>query len=196
MSSVGIREAQRIETRARIFDIALAEISRTGLAKADVSSIVAGAGVARGTFYFHFPTKEHILVELERKEEVAVVAELESAGKRSNDLEVLLRKLVDHVVAAEERLGPRLFRDMLGLHFSPTRPLDVELQTHPLADFVIAVFRDAQAAGEVNHDADAGELAVIFLTGLFALLSTTEAKGRTAILDRYVKTIVKGMEIR
>lgn len=196
MSNVGGREAQRIETRARIFDVALAEIDRSGLARADISSIVAAAGVARGTFYFHFPTKEHILVELERNEEVRIVAELESAGKRDNDLGALLRKLVDHVLAAEERLGPKVFRDMLGLHFSSTRPLDDELPAHPLANFVIAVLRDAQAAGEVHHDADAGELAVIFLTGLFALLSTAEAQTRTAILDRYVKTIVNGMETR
>jgi AcrR family transcriptional regulator len=196
MSTVGMREAQRIETRTRLFDVAVAEIGRSGLARADVSSIVAAAGVARGTFYFHFPTKEHILAELERNEEVRIVAKLESAGRRSNDLGALLRKLVDHVVAVEERLGPTVFRDMLSLHFSPTRPLDVELQAHPLADFVIAAVRDAQAAGEVDQDADAGELAVIFLTGLFALLSTTDAGGRIAILDRYVKTIVNGMEIR
>ena len=33
---------------------------------ADVSTIAAAVGVARGTFYFHFPTKEHVVVEAER----------------------------------------------------------------------------------------------------------------------------------
>jgi len=196
MSTVGVREAQRIETRARIFDVAVAEIGRSGLAKADVSSIVTAAGVARGTFYFHFPTKEHVLVELELIEEDRIVAALESAAKKSDDLESLLRKLVEYVLDAEKQLGPTVFRDMLGLHFSATRPLDDELQRHPLADFVIAVIRDAQAAGDVHEDADAGALAVIFLTGLFALLSTAEAEVRTAILDRYITTIVHGMETR
>lgn len=196
MTTLGVREAQRIETRARIFEVAVAEIGRAGLAGADVSAIVAAAGVARGTFYFHFPTKEHVLVELELIEEDRIVAALESANKRPKNIEDLLRKLVRHVLDAEKRLGSIVFRDMLALHFSSSRPLDDELQRHPLAEFVIAVLADAKASGDVRPDADAGELGVIFLTGLFALLSTAEAEVRTAILDRYVKTIVEGMETR
>lgn len=48
---------------------AIAEFARAGMAEADVSAIVAAAGVAHGTFFFHFPTKEHVLLELERREE-------------------------------------------------------------------------------------------------------------------------------
>ena len=51
----GAREARRLETRARLYDAALDEISRRGLAAADVSAIAAAASVVRGTFYFHFP---------------------------------------------------------------------------------------------------------------------------------------------
>lgn len=193
MSTVGVREAQRLETRARLFDAAVAEITRSGLAGADISAIVAAAGVARGTFYFHFPTKEHVVVELERNEEARIVAELDS---QIEDLSSLLTQLVRNVLDAEKRLGPVVFRDMLGLHFSSSRPLDDALGEHPLAEFVIAAIAEAQAAGHVQRDADAGELGVIFMTGLFALLSTADSQARAAILDRYVKTIVQGMEIR
>ena len=49
-----------------------------------------------------------------------------------------------------------------------------------------------------SHDADPGELAVIFLTGLFALLviGATASPERATLLDRYVMTIVRGMEER
>ena len=189
---VGVREAQRRQTRARVFDAAVAEFGRSGLAGADVAAIAAAAGVARGTFYFHFPTKEHVLVELERAEEAKIVATLDTRTAAPDDLLSLLRLLVGHVLAAEERLGPKVFRDMLGLHFSATRPVEHELDEHPLAGFLIAAIADAQAAGRVSRDADPGELGVIFLTGLFALLAT----GATASLDRYVLTIVQGMEER
>ena len=72
----------------------------------------------RGTFYFHFPTKEHVLVELERNEEIRIVAELTLAQTEPDDLVSVLSLLVRHVVTAERRLGPVVFRDMLGLHFS------------------------------------------------------------------------------
>ncbi len=75
-STLNARDAQRLETRTRLFDAAVAEIGRAGLAGADVSTIAAAAGVARGTFYFHFPTKEHVVVEAERGEEAKIVARL------------------------------------------------------------------------------------------------------------------------
>jgi hypothetical protein len=89
-----------------------------------------------------------------------------------------------------------VFRDMLGLHFSPARPVEDELGQHPLAQFVIGVIGQAQAAGRVPQDANASELGVIFLTGLFALLATgiSASRARTALLDRYVTTLVRGME--
>jgi AcrR family transcriptional regulator len=194
MTVVGGREAQRLETRARLFDAAVAEISRSGLARADVGAIVTAAGVARGTFYFHFPTKEHVVVDLERAEEAKIVAKLEKTGPSPNDLAALFTAVVDHVLEAENRLGPVIFRDMLGLHFSSTRPLDDELLGHPLAEYVIAAITHAQGAGRVASDADPGELGVIFMTGLFALLSTASPDARAALLDRYVKTISRGLE--
>lgn len=191
------RDAQRLQTRGRVFEAAVTEIGQSGLAGADVAAIAAAAGVARGTFYFHFPTKEHVLVELERAEEVKIVAKLD-ARTENPDLMSVLTQLVRQVLAAERRLGPVVFRDMLGLHFSATRPVEDQLVEHPLAEFVIGVIARAQIAGRVTGDADPAELGVIFLTGLFALLATgvTASRARTALLDRYVTTVVRGMEER
>jgi AcrR family transcriptional regulator len=195
---VGIREAQRLETRARVFDAAVTEIGRSGLAGADVSTIARAAGVVRGTFYFHFPTKEHVLVELERAEEAKIVEKLGKQTTSPDDLASMLAGLVRQVLTAERRLGPVTFRDMLGLHFSPTRPVEDALGEHPLAEFVIAAIAEAQAEGRVRRDADPRELGVIFMTGLFALLVVAgpASRARTALLDRYVMTIVEGMETR
>src|ERR1700722_12089835 len=121
---LGVREAQQLAPRARVFDAALAEIGRSGLAGADVAAIAAAAGVVRGTFYFHFPTKEHVLVELERAEEAKIVAKLAADTREPGDLLSMLTLLVRQVLAAEERLGPVVFRDMLGLHFSAARPVE------------------------------------------------------------------------
>jgi AcrR family transcriptional regulator len=185
----GVRQVRRRETRARLLDAALAEISRRGIAAADVSAIAAAAGVVRGTFYFHFPTKEHVLIEVERNEETRIIRELGEAG---GDLSSVLSQLVDHVLDAERRLGAAVFRDMLGLHFSSTGPVDDELTHHPLAEFLMSLFVRAQDAGDVSPDADPQELGLFFLTGLFALLAT--GAHDAALLRRYVTTIVKGME--
>jgi AcrR family transcriptional regulator len=194
----GIRQVRMLETRGRLFDAALAEIDRSGLAGADVTAIAGAAGVVRGTFYFHFPTKEHVLVELERNEETRIVAEVDAAQTDTDDLASVLSLLVRHVVAAEHRLGPVVFREMLALHFSANRPVEDEVSEHPLAEFVIAAVTTAQQAGRVPTDSDANELGVFFLTGLFALLATGAHASATAdaVVSRYVTTLVKGMETR
>ena len=187
----GKREARRLETRARLFEAAVTEIARHGLAAADVSAIATAAGVVRGTFYFHFPTKEHVLVEVERNEEARIISEL---GDADGELTSVLSELVRHVLGAERRLGAVVFRDMLGLHFSSAHPVEDELSHHPLAEFLVGVFGRAQQTGQVCGDVDARELAMFFLTGLFALLAT--GAHDAALLSHYVTTIVKGMENR
>jgi AcrR family transcriptional regulator len=196
--AVSAREAQRLETRNRLFDAAVAEIGESGLARADVSTIATKVGVSRGTFYFHFPTKEHVVVEAERIEEVNIVARLAARRQELTGVVAVLSSLVREVLAAERRIGPVFFRDMLGLHFSSARPVEDELSEHPLAEFVIAAIAEGQSTGQVAQSADPGELGVFFLTGLFALLATDTSgpKARAALMDRYVKTIISGMESR
>lgn len=74
----------------------------------------------------------------------------------------------------------------------------IEVPEHPLAEYVIAAITRAQAAGRVRRNVDAGELGVFFMTGLFALLATGTSTSPTAdaLAERYVTTIVKGMETR
>ncbi len=70
------RETKRLQTRERLMGAAIAEFKRAGMADADVGAIVAAAGVAHGTFFFHFPTKEHVLLELEQREEQRIAKQL------------------------------------------------------------------------------------------------------------------------
>src|SRR5246127_1867245 len=70
------RETKRLQTRERLMGAAIAEFKRSGIAAADVGAIVAAAGVAHGTFFFHFPTKEHVLLELEQRTEDRIAKQL------------------------------------------------------------------------------------------------------------------------
>src|SRR3546814_15306631 len=51
-------------TRRKILDAAKREIGRRGFAEASVSTITAEAGVAQGTFYIYFRSKEDVMRQL------------------------------------------------------------------------------------------------------------------------------------
>lgn len=188
------RDAKRLQTRERLMGAAVAEFKRSGMAEADVSTIVTAAGVAHGTFFFHFPTKEHVLLELERREEDRIVKQLAQFLKAQSDLAAVLNEAVRLVMGLERRLGDMLFKDFLALHFSQTRPPTEDGRDHPVIVLVAQEIEDARQRGETDPDVNAMNSAVFFLLGLYALLITThDWPTRRALLDDYVARTLRSM---
>lgn len=192
------RDAQRLETRQRVFDAALAEFKRKGAAEADVRVIVEAAGVARGTFYFHFPTKEHVLAELERREDARISGELARFLTGAHDLPSVLGEVVRAVVAMERRLGGLLFREVLSQHFSPTRPVDDVWEKYATIRVVVEELERAHHRGELFVDVDPVASAVFFLLGLYGVLIINygSKRERAEILEKYVASTVRSLEKR
>ena len=188
------RETKRLQTRERLMGAAIAEFKRSGLAAADVGAIVTAAGVAHGTFFFHFPTKEHVLLELERREEERIAKRLSRYADSERDLASLLQEAVRLVVGLERRLGAALFKDFLALHFSQTRPTD-ESKEHPVIVTVAREIEHAQQSGQVDLDVNPMNSAVFFLLGLYALLTTThDWPAQGAMLEDYVTRTMRSIE--
>jgi AcrR family transcriptional regulator len=188
------RETKRLQTRERLMGAAIAEFKRGGMADADVGTIVAAAGVAHGTFFFHFPTKEHVLLELERREEERIAKQLDRFMDTAQDLSSILREAVRLVLGLERRLGASLFKDFLALHFSQTRPAD-ESKEHPVILRVAQEIERAQQLGHVAPEVVPVNSAVFFLLGLYALLITThDWPTQSAMLEDYVASTLRSIE--
>ncbi|MGH3211481.1 MAG: TetR family transcriptional regulator [Trebonia sp.] len=197
------REVQRQETRQRVYAAAAAEFSRVGMAAADVTVIAREADVARGTFYFHFPTKEHVLAELERHEEARLAAQLEKFLARPHGLAGSLAETVRLMAQMERRVGKVLFREMLALHFSPRRPELLpgtdQWAAYPLMTLVVREIGLARDRGEAYPEADPLRTAQFFMLGLYAVLITSPDHSRAAraeILDNFVATVLRSVEAR
>ncbi|MHC9292319.1 TetR family transcriptional regulator [Mycobacterium sp. LTG2003] len=189
------RETKRLQTRERLMGAAIAEFKRAGMADADVGAIVAAAGVAHGTFFFHFPTKEHVLLELEQREEERIAKQFAQYLRKPHDLASALRESMRLVISLERRLGDLLFKDFLALHFSQTRPPAEDGRDHPIIVGVAREIELAQERGEVAADVNAMNSAVFFLLGFYALLVTTnDWPTRDALLDDYVRRTLRSLE--
>jgi len=189
------REAKRLQTRERLLGAAVVEFKRAGSAEADVAAIVAAAGVAHGTFFFHFPTKEHVLLELERREEARMAKSFATFAKSHDDLPAVLREAVDLITGLERRLGVILFKDFLALHFSPSRPAAEQGDDHPLIVRLAEKIEQARAAGDIAADVTPMNSAIYFLLGLYALLITTDdSTGRSGLIDDYLTRTLRSMQ--
>ncbi|MEV3900942.1 TetR/AcrR family transcriptional regulator [Mycobacterium sp. NPDC050551] len=191
------RETRRRQTRERILGAAVAEFTRSGMAGAEVSTIVAAAGVAHGTFYFHFPTKEHVLLELERREESRVAAELARFLDSSHDLAATLTEVARLVTGLQQRLGESLFKDILASHFSPSRPQPDGWTDHPVIVLLVREIERARGEGVLHPQVDAFYSAVFYLLGIYGVLTATDdPANRDAVLAKLVASAVRGLEVR
>lgn len=191
------REARRLQTRHRILGAAIAEFKRSGMANADIGEIVGAAGVAHGTFYFHFPTKEHVLIELERREEERIAAQLARYTNEPHDLASVLAEVARRVLDLKHRIGSTLFKEILALHFSPSRPQPDDWTDHRVIVLLVREIEQARGEGHVHPEVDAFYSATFFLLGVYGVLSAAdndETLDRT--LGRLVAAAVRGLEIR
>jgi AcrR family transcriptional regulator len=58
-------------THQRIYDTAMQLFQEHGFERVSVGQIASGAGVSVPTFYAHYPSKEHVVMQLPTAEEVA-----------------------------------------------------------------------------------------------------------------------------
>jgi len=190
------RETRRLQTRQRLLDAAIAEFKCLGMAGADVNAIVAAAGVAHGTFFFHFPSKEHVLLELERLEEARLAEEFAAFLAGTPGLGPALTEVVRLVTSLEQQLGPVLFKELLALHFSPSRPIRDDWTDHPVIVLLVREIERVRGDGAVHPEVDAFYSATFFLLGIYGVLTTTgSVEVRDAMLANLVASAVRGLEV-
>jgi AcrR family transcriptional regulator len=190
------RDAQRQKTRARVLDAAIVEFQRAGAQSADINAIVEAAGVARSTFYFHFPTKEHVLLELIRRDEDYLAEELSRFLNTRRDLPAVLTEIIRLVVALETRWGAALFRDVISLYFSPTAPKDENWTKHPTFLLLAAEIERARIRGELYDDVDPYDSAAFFLIGVHGQLISAgvPGSGRDEVLKKFVTSTLRSLQ--
>jgi TetR/AcrR family transcriptional repressor of uid operon len=196
--NTSLRQVQRLETRQRVFDAALAEIQQVGLANADVAAIVAAAGVARGTFYFHFPTKEHVVAEAKERIEAGMADELDAFVAQPRTVREVMEEFVDLTHRIEQRVGEKLFRELLATTFAASGIASGEWGRHRLLTTLTSVLAAARERGDIAHEINPVHSALLFLLGHYALLSAIDGQPafRTEMLSEYLTNQLRSLGAR
>jgi AcrR family transcriptional regulator len=161
------RDRQRDLTRARLFEAALAEFGRVGFDRASVARIAREAGVSRPSFYFHFPTKEHVLLELQWGLEHRAVERL----RNCESLRETLCELAESMIDSESSVGdPEVFRDMLKIHVRRPPGLHLDDTPFPVLLELGRRFEAAAAKGELRDGLDPEQATQLCMASVFGYL--------------------------
>jgi len=169
--SLSARARKRAETRERVFEMALREFREVGVAAAQIDRIARAAGVARGTFYFHFASKDDVLVELARRINGRVARRVAVLGATEPSLRELLLRVNDAIMDEHSRVGEAdLLADMLALYVR--RPMDVHDPSHNVPSLAEELARHLAAAverGEMKTTLPPEQVAIVFMSSLFGI---------------------------
>jgi AcrR family transcriptional regulator len=154
--------------RDRIVEAARAELSKSNGASADLRlhRIAKSAGVAQGTLYRHFPTREHLLTEVYRYELtqlVDAVAPLLAEHPPLRALTCWMQRLIEYA---------RVKRGVMAAIEASAWREEYSGQHHRLNEALGALLDRGKAAGQVREEVDVAD--VILLLGALSRIPEPE----------------------
>lgn len=184
------RQQAALETRRKIIGAGRALVESGGFEAASVEAITGAAGVAKGTFYVHFPSKRHLAAELCHEPYEALSREvLATKGPLRRRLGRLFRGWAE----ISDATGVEMAREWFRIAFTPplAAGLGIDFCARDRA-VVETLLRDAAAAGELHRNAPVGSLADALsaqMQGLGAVWCMTAGVGDRLVpaVDRFLR---------
>src|SRR5581483_3437213 len=114
--SMASNKNKKTDRRAELLNIAREIFAEKGFEATTISEIVARAGVAQGTFYWYFPSKNSLMVALAKEMRHQIKRTLLNSYSQSEDLQTMIEKSVTGAFRIMEQ-----YRDVLTIiRFSAT----------------------------------------------------------------------------
>jgi AcrR family transcriptional regulator len=104
--AIAARQLQREQTRGKLVEAALRIFATSGYEGTTVDDLAAAAGYSKGAYYFHFSSKEEILLELLDAWREERTARLEDSAGVDQPAAVVLMEAVEGLLSYQDR-GPQ-----------------------------------------------------------------------------------------
>jgi AcrR family transcriptional regulator len=196
IQSRGVRQQRADETRARLFAAAVELFKKHGYHATTVDRIAAHAGVAKGTFFVHFPSKDAVISELVRMQtDAARAARATALGSGKGPIEAMRAAVL--TLAEYASKSRSISRGVLAASVDSQ---DAGGQASTLFDEVFGDMRvDAEAAKKaglllphVDPSTLAAQLMASYLGAVLHFASSPKAKPLMEIVAPLVDASVAG----
>ena len=189
------RREKKDETRKKLFRVAVALFGKHGYQATTVDAIAAEAGVAKGTFFFHFPSKDAVITELVR---IQTQAAREARAQKKSPVDKLRATVM--TLGQHGALSRTLSRAVLN---ATLESQDVGGEAAALFDELFAeMTSDARAAkragllGPVDADTLAASLIASYLGALVSFVTRPRSVSLVEILAPLVEETLAGARRR
>lgn len=164
-----LKERQRQEREALILQVAEEVLMEKGYYETSIDEIAARVGIAKGTVYLHFPSKEDLTVAIVMREIKQLIAEIEeiasTEGSAQSKLELILQRLYGRFVKRMQLLSG-MFHSV-ALHQLKEHGKKIKVLWEQAAEIVQVIIEEGKAAGEFTEDIPTA----VMVSAFFSLLS-------------------------
>jgi AcrR family transcriptional regulator len=178
------RQRRRAEIRERLFRAALNLFAAKGFADTTVEDITNAADVGKGTFFNHFPSKEHLLIGFTDMQLGKLQQAVEGLRTNHEPMPVFLRNLSVRMTEEPAR-APDVVRAILLANLSNSAVRNTMREKHERAlNLLTELVETGQQRGEFRPDLPARELAQVFRQTVFGTLLMWSVYGDTTLPHR------------
>lgn len=161
---MGLRERKKQALRETLYNQSVELFRRDGFDQVPVTMICQAAGIAKGTFFNHFPTKDHVLVEWYTRINTNDDDALPPSGSVDERLMTVIRRVFDQALADADLWRSKQERVALNADLRAVeRASDARART-----LFARILSAGVASGELKQDTDTAavaDLLVVVLTG-------------------------------
>ncbi len=161
---------------------------RDGFSSCRIDDIAQKAEVSRAAFYFHFPTKDDVLLELVREAEGPVAVALGELPP-----EAPIQKVLEVIVETTARFWqnePKLVVDALTTSIRHHAVVMTDREAEPVRLVATEYFKRAAAKGELSTFVAPEVLTDFFLMNCFAAMLAWSANPTGMPLDTMLKGVI------
>lgn len=182
------RAEKKAATRELILQTAVALFARQGYASTTISQITEACGVAKGTFFNYFDSKEAILLGVGESQYQWGLEQLDALASQPGPLGPRLTSLLTDL-ARRMPFSPTLLRNIFQVTMASPVNLSGNVTTsQALANALIPHFRRGQELGEFTTRYSAEELSFLTLQTYFGALLTWSVSQEGPPLDAWMAT--------
>jgi len=160
-------------TQERIEQATLALFAEKGVDRTTIGDIARAAGIAEGTIYRHYPSKEELIWQLFSRNYLDLAARLDALQAAREGLRAKLAAMIGMFCSLYEQ-DPDMFRFLLLVQHGQLERIEAEMQT-PVSVLKAAI-ESAVAGGEIPPQD--GELATAMVLGIVLQAAVFKVYGR------------------